>query len=367
MKTACVVLQSKNVLSENRFFAITDTFGLHGFAFEELRILTETEEKTVLSALSSLKTEYDCILLLCSRSALHIAKQYFSAVYPEGIYQGGMDGVGVYNSQKSVWVLLTIEDAVKDMAQIEERIIPYLKRRGGERREHLVLRAVGVHETHLERLFIEAQNKAGNQISCHHVRDHGEFIIQISYNDATPKMLVDDVVRLFVDGLGESIYALENISLEEQLVRLLKLRGRKLSVAESFTGGGIARRIVSVPGASEVYFEGLNTYNELSKIKRLGVSDFTLQTRGVVSDEVAYEMATGLLDTGNCDISIATTGFAGPSTGRSMLPVGLCYIAIGLKERVFVYRYKFDGARDEITETAINYALFLAYKQLKEQ
>ena len=367
MKIACVVLQSKNVLSENRFFSITDTFGLCGFAFEELRILTETEEKTVLSALLALKAEYDCILLLCSRSALHIAKQYCSTAFPEGIYQGGLDGVGIYDSQKSIWVLLTIEDALKDKTYIEERIIPYLKRRGSEKREHLVIRAVGVHETHLERLFLEAKNRGGNQIWCHHVRNHGEFIIQISYNETAPKMLVDDIIRLFVDGLGECIYALENISLEEQLVRLLKLRGRKLSIAESFTGGGIARRIVSVPGASEVYFEGLNTYNERSKIKRLGVSDFTLQTRGVVSNEVAYEMATGLLDTGNCDISIATTGFAGPSTGRSMLPVGLCYIAIGLKERVFVYRYKFDGTRDEITETAINYALFLAYKQLKEQ
>ena len=49
-----------------------------------------------------------------------------------------------------------------------------------------------------------------------------------------------------------------------------------------------------------------------------------------------------------------------------MLPVGLCYIAVGTKERVFVYRYKFDGTRNEITETAINYALFLAYKQLKD-
>ena len=146
---------------------------------------------------------------------------------------------------------------------------------------------------------------------------------------------------------------------------LLKLRGKKISVAESFTGGGIARRIVSVSGASEVYFEGLNTYDERSKIKRLGVSDFTLGSRGVVSDQVAYEMALGLLNTGDCDLSIATTGLAGPKSDKSGLPVGVCYIAIGTKERVTVYRYKLDGSRDEITEKAINYALFLACKRLK--
>lgn len=114
-----------------------------------------------------------------------------------------------------------------------------------------------------------------------------------------------------------------------------------------------------------MYFEGVNTYNELSKIKRLGVNEYTLKTVGAVSDQTAYEMASGLIATGDCDIAIATTGLAGPNTDKSMLPVGLCYIAVGTKERVFVYRYKFDGSREEITQTAINYALFLAYKQLK--
>ena len=367
MKTACVVLQSKNVLSDNRIFSITDTFGVCGFAFDELRILIDTDEKEILSALSALKSEYDNILLLANRTALSLAKKYLSTAFPEGIYQGGFNGMGIYDSQKSIWVLLSIEDVCKEKEYIEQTIIPYLKRRSSELREHFILRAVGANEAHLERLFLEVKNMAGNQITCHHVRNHGEYIIQITYNDKASKFLVDEVIRLFVDGLGECIYALENISLEEQLVRLLKLRGKRLSIAESFTGGGVARRIVSVSGASDVYFEGLNTYNERSKINRLGVSEFTLNTRGAVSDEVAYQMATGLLDSGNCDIAIATTGLAGPKTDRSMLPVGLCYIAVGVKERVFVYRYKFDGTREDITETAINYALFLAYKQLKEQ
>ena len=67
----------------------------------------------------------------------------------------------------------------------------------------------------------------------------------------------------------------------------------------------------------------------------------------------------------DCDISIATTGLAGPNTDKSGLPIGLCFIAIGTKETVLVYRYKFDGTRQEICEKAVNYALFLAFKQLK--
>jgi PncC family amidohydrolase len=122
---------------------------------------------------------------------------------------------------------------------------------------------------------------------------------------------------------------------------------------------------VSVSGASEVYFEGLNTYNEFSKMKRLGVRDYTLKSYGAVSDSTVYEMAAGLIATGDADISIATTGIAGPKSDKTGAPVGLSYIAVGTREKVFVFRFRFDGNRKEITEKAINHALFLAYRELK--
>ena len=115
-----------------------------------------------------------------------------------------------------------------------------------------------------------------------------------------------------------------------------------------------------------MYFEGLNTYNEHSKIKRLGVFEYTLRSQGAVSEQTAYEMVRGLLNTQDCDIAVATTGLAGPKSDRSLLPVGLCYVAVGTKERIRVYRYVFEGDRKTVTEKAINYALFYVYKQLKD-
>ena len=206
---------------------------------------------------------------------------------------------------------------------------------------------------------------SGDRLTYNYRRRYAEDVIEIVYDSSVPRMLTDDVLRLLAEGLGDSVYALDDTPIEKRLVQLLKLRDKKISVAESFTGGGVARRIVSVPGASEVYFEGLNTYDERAKIKRLGVSEYTLGTMGAVSDETAYEMASGLIATGDCDIAVATTGLAGPRSDRTELPVGLCYLAVGLKEKVYVYRHRFSGSREDITETAINYALFLAYRQLK--
>lgn len=227
------------------------------------------------------------------------------------------------------------------------------------------IRSIGAKEAQIKALIARAQAIDFGKVEYRHTRSFGEDVIELVYAEDISKRLSEDVLRIFAEGLEECIYALDGTTLPAQLIWLLKLRDKKISVAESFTGGGIARKLTSVSGASEVYFEGLNTYSELSKIKRLGVSEYTLKTFGAVSEQTAYEMAAGLMATGDCDICITTTGLAGPNTDRSNLPVGLCYIAVGTKERVFVYRYKFDGSREEITETAINYALFLAYKQLK--
>jgi nicotinamide-nucleotide amidase len=178
-------------------------------------------------------------------------------------------------------------------------------------------------------------------------------------------MVADGVMRTFVTILDDYIYALEDISLAQRLYELLKLRRMKISVAESFTGGGICKKLVEVSGVSQVFFEGLNTYSNEAKMGRLGVNEITLKQFGAVSDETAYQMAEGLIKSGNCDISIATTGIAGPKSDNTNKPVGLAYIAIGLKERIAVYKFNFSGDRTNITNTAINQALFLAYKNLK--
>ncbi len=229
----------------------------------------------------------------------------------------------------------------------------------------MVIRTMGAKEEHVEALVQEVNLRGKNQITCHHVRVYDEDILTITYDSNAPKILVDDLLRLCGEELDKCIYAMEDNSLEQQLISLLKVRGRMLSVAESFTGGGIAKRITSVSGASEVYFEGINAYNEASKIKRLGVSPQTLAKYGAVSERTAYEMVLGLLNTGDCDVAVATTGLAGPNSDGSGLPVGLCYIAVGSQEKIRVYQYRFDGTREEITEKAINYALYLAYMQLR--
>ena len=193
----------------------------------------------------------------------------------------------------------------------------------------------------------------------------GDLAIEITNDGSIDKLTYQNAYRELVIALNDYIYAMEDISLCERLFQLLKLRKATVSVAESFTGGGISKRLVEMPGISEVYFEGLNTYSNKSKVERLGVKEETLKRYGAVSAQTAYEMAYGLLETGNCNLSIATTGIAGPKSDGTKKPVGLLYIAVGDEVDISVYKYNLKGSRQSITETAINIALFLAFKKLK--
>lgn len=366
MHNACIVLQKKINPSDRGVNAVLGTFSASGYSLSEVRFLLQSDAQSVKQALKTLKESADTIVLLADKMALPIAKGYFAEYFNDNTAQNIFGSAGVYRDKKTSLFLLSADETETGVGYVKNVCVPYLQQLLGVRYDKMVIRTVGANEERVRGLLAQVDNMSGNRLSYQHTRKHDEDVIEIAYDSNTPRMLTDDVLRMLADGFGDTVYALNSdATLEEQLVTLLKLRRRKISVAESFTGGGIAKRITSVSGASEVYFEGLNTYDELSKIKRLGVSEYTLQTSGAVSDQTAYEMATGLLNTGCCDIAIATTGLAGPKTDRSMLPVGLCFIAVGVKEQVLVYRYKFDGNREEITEKAINYALYLAYKHLK--
>ena len=99
--------------------------------------------------------------------------------------------------------------------------------------------------------------------------------------------------------------------------------------------------------------------------ENMNVKKETVETYGVVSSKVAYEMCKGLLNQGNSTITLATTGLAGPNTDKSGLPVGLCFIGVATDEHVVVHKYNFLGNRQEICRQGVETAIFLAIKALK--
>lgn len=362
MKNACILITyDEYVFTDADTRPVFDVLHVNGYAFDEVRTLRRFDANQVKNCLQDCMRNYENVVCLTDVRCFEGVYAIVSSLLPKSQSQNFGNTAG-FAQEKTSCFLMTPETANTFLQSV---CVPHLQKKYGVKFSRSVLRCVGASEAHVQSLFAQARVIDGGKARYAHTRRFADDTIEIFYDENVSKRVADDVMRIFADGLKDCIYAVDDTPLAEQLVSLLKIRGKKLSVAESFTGGGIARKVTAISGASEVYFEGINAYNERSKIKRLGVSEYTLNSFGAVSDNTAYEMAAGLISTGDCDLAIATTGLAGPKSDRSMLPVGLCYIAVGTKERVFVYRYKFDGTREQITETAINYALFLAYKQLK--
>lgn len=186
--------------------------------------------------------------------------------------------------------------------------------------------------------------------------------LTLMFNSKSSAKFIENACRAVADAYGQYLYANCDTTLQREVVKILTQLKKSLRVAESLTGGLIASKVVEVEGASRVFDEGLVTYSIPSKCSRLGISPYFVDKYGVVSNQVAHEMAMGLLKNG-ADYAISTTGYAGPQADAG-LPVGLCFIAIGTHKGVSVYKNVFTGTRNEIREQASNSALYLLWKNL---
>ncbi|WP_338946495.1 CinA family nicotinamide mononucleotide deamidase-related protein [Fusobacterium canifelinum] len=193
------------------------------------------------------------------------------------------------------------------------------------------------------------------------VKDYGTLIrLQTKIEN---KKNVAKIVKKLYNRISEFIIGEDDDRIENTIYECLN-SGKKpltISTAESCTGGMIASKLIEVPGISENFIEGIVSYSNEAKIKRLKVKKETLEKYGAVSEEVAREMLAGL----KTDIGISTTGIAGPGGGTKDKPVGLVYIGIKVKDEVRVFRRELKGDRNKIRQRAMMHALYNLLKILK--
>jgi PncC family amidohydrolase len=146
---------------------------------------------------------------------------------------------------------------------------------------------------------------------------------------------------------------------QEDVGRLLKERGQTLAIAESLTGGLVTSMVTDVPGSSAYLLEGIVAYANGSKMERLGVSEDTLIAHGAVSEEVACEMAEGVMSLMGADWGISTTGIAGPTGETEDKPLGLVYYSVASRRGTVVRRAVFPGDRLEVKRASAGAVLTL--------
>lgn len=155
--------------------------------------------------------------------------------------------------------------------------------------------------------------------------------------------------------------------MEEKIVRFLNEHNMMITTVESCTGGLIAARLVNVSGASNVFSEGYVTYSEDAKAKMVGVNPETIKKYNVVSEEVAYEMASGGAKTANADVAVSVTGVAGPVGGTKDIPVGTVCIGVYYKNKVITEKFLFNGDRLQVRNQAVDKALEMVWNEFNNR
>ncbi len=162
------------------------------------------------------------------------------------------------------------------------------------------------------------------------------------------------------DNSDEALQALV-AEVAESLIRY----GWMLAVAESCTGGWVAKVCTDLPGSSAWFERGFVTYTNASKQEMLGVSGETLAHHGAVSEQTVSEMAMGALARSHAQFTVAISGIAGPGGGSEQKPVGtVCFAWAHSGVGAQAERICFDGDREAVRRQAVVHALRGAQRQL---
>jgi nicotinamide-nucleotide amidase len=178
--------------------------------------------------------------------------------------------------------------------------------------------------------------------------------------------IFNKIKNKIINLLGDKVFSTEGENLEEVIGRELSALGLTLACAESCTGGLLADRITAVPGSSNYFLASLVTYSNKAKTRFLGVPARLIREKGAVSREVAESMAAGARKKTGANLTLSTTGIAGPGGGSARKPVGLVYIGLSSPDGITTTENYFQGERRQIKFQTTQKALDMLRLKLKE-
>lgn len=231
-------------------------------------------------------------------------------------------------------------------------LIAYIHDRfqAGEKRDSVYMRTIGLPESWLDESLSVLKEKG---ISVGTIAKFGQVDIRLDAgeNNPGPEYMRNELDKVIgeIPRIRDRVFSFDrDESVEAALVRRLKESGKKIILAESCTGGLIAKTLTDVPGSSAVLLGSVVAYDNDIKKNILGVDGQTLAERGAVSAETVRAMDDGLRKYCRNGYRVSVTGIAGPDGGSAEKPVGTVYIAFGKDEKTTVLRFHFNGTRENV-------------------
>jgi nicotinamide-nucleotide amidase len=230
--------------------------------------------------------------------------------------------------------------------------------------ERRLLRFFGASESAVAKALADAGGDGGGVEATICARDfeiHVDLIV-----DPGAEQRADELSRELTAPIEQYLFSEDGRPVEELVLDACRRRGLRLVTAESCTGGLVAQRLTSVPGASDVFLGSVVAYADAVKARELGVPQETLEKYGAVSAETAAAMAAGARQRLGADVAVSVTGIAGPGGGSEEKPVGLVFLHAQAPDGERTLEFNFAGDRESIRRRAAATALHLVRRLLTQ-
>ncbi len=255
---------------------------------------------------------------------------------------------------------------------MRDEIIPRLQNQfQSETIFHRDILVSGIPESDLALLIEDWENNLPKFIHLAYLPNRTSIDLRFSAFGTNKEFLQNEVqhqINQFKLIAGEYLISENSGSAQQVLGDVLKEKGLTISTAESCTGGNVASLIMSVSGSSAYYFGTIVSYDTSVKVNLLDVNQSDIDEFTVVSEQVAEQMAKGVRNQLKTDISISTTGVAGPNKGEDGKEVGTVWISVTNGEKVLNQKYFYPYlGREDFIKIVSNNALNLAIQFVREE
>ncbi len=299
------------------------------------------------------------------------------AYIPEGStvfknYRGTAPGIAIEDFEKGKIIIMLPGPPRELEPMFDTQVVPYLMKFTDSMLLSKNINIFGMGESTVEEHLKEIMKNSTNPTVAPYVGT-GEVRLRVTAKGKTheecEKLCDETIEKIKNSPVGKVIYGIDANSLENALLSKLKEKKLTFATAESCTGGLIGKRITDIPGSSEVYLGSIVSYSEKIKEKLLDVPKEIIDKYTVVSEETAIYMARGARLALGADITVSTTGIAGPDGGSKEQPVGLVYIAVSSKYGETAKKLNIApgrNARDFVRFLAASNALSLAIEETEK-
>ena len=233
---------------------------------------------------------------------------------------------------------------------------------------HRTINTFGTFEARLAELLAGFENTLPPHIRLAYLPSYGIIKLRLSLNGSDRTTLEkerDDYQSELEKIVGKYVWGYDSDTLEELVGKELAARGATLSLAESCTGGTIARMITSVPGSSRYFTGSVVAYSNAVKKEWLGVDGKMLSACGAISRPVTEQMARRAMEKFSTAYAVATSGIAGPTGGTPAKPAGTVWIAVANKERTISEKFLFGNGRQKVILRSAHAALHMLLQLIR--